>query len=263
VSRQELFIFFLLVLAPLAPIHSTSYAGTSQNYYSPEDHRVLSESRDELEIRERVIRLNRSRLEPLGYNKWAKRSLYGEIELEQDSSGYYIKDVYCGRVVRQSVGPNQIPNNREINTEHTWPQSLGSRQEPFRGDLHHLYPADAEANSMRGNSPFGEVSGRPIKANCQARRGHIKSPGSEATTNTYGFEPPNEHKGNVARAMFYASVVYRKRIDPLQEHYLRKWHAEDPPDFEEIQRNNDVEEAQGNRNPFIDYPEAVDQISDF
>lgn len=35
---------------------------------------------------------------------------------------------------------------------------------------------------------------------------------------------------------------------------LLKWNAEDPISVLEIQRNNEIEAAQGNRNPFIDNP---------
>ena len=41
---------------------------------------------------------------------------------------------------------------------------------------------------------------------------------------------------------------------------LLKWHREDPVSAWEIQRNNLVEDKQGNRNPFIDHPSYVDLI---
>jgi endonuclease I len=48
------------------------------------------------------------------------------------------------------------------------------------------------------------------------------------------------------------------------EAVLRKWHKSDPVDNLEITRNDVIyTEFQHNRNPFIDYPEWVDQINDF
>ena len=41
---------------------------------------------------------------------------------------------------------------------------------------------------------------------------------------------------------------------------LITWANEDQPDQFEIQRNNRIYEYQGNRNPFIDHPELVDQL---
>ena len=39
-----------------------------------------------------------------------------------------------------------------------------------------------------------------------------------------------------------------------------KWHNQDPVSEKEINRNNGIESIQGNRNPFVDYPEWVDKV---
>ena len=77
------------------------------------------------------------------------------------------------------------------------------------------------------------------------------------------FEPPAEHRGNVARAMFYFSAVYKKHIDPAQETVLKKWNLEDPPDAAELERNSAVERIQRNRNPFVDDFTLANDIRDF
>ena len=41
---------------------------------------------------------------------------------------------------------------------------------------------------------------------------------------------------------------------------LLEWNELDPVDALEIQRNRETEKIQGNRNPFIDYPELADSI---
>ena len=41
---------------------------------------------------------------------------------------------------------------------------------------------------------------------------------------------------------------------------LFDWHAQDPVDTFETNRNNSIYEYQGNRNPFIDHPEWVDSL---
>ena len=78
-----------------------------------------------------------------------------------------------------------------------------------------------------------------------------------------GFEPPDSHKGNVARAMFYFSMRYNMRIDPVQEKFLKKWNKLDPIDAAERLRNRRIKDIQGNSNPFIDDPFLADRISDF
>ena len=78
-----------------------------------------------------------------------------------------------------------------------------------------------------------------------------------------GFEPPANHKGNVARALFYFSLRYDLRIKPYEEMVLRQWNILDPVDSEEVRRNTLIEKIQGNRNPFVDDSELVNLISDF
>ncbi|RYZ68005.1 MAG: nuclease, partial [Proteobacteria bacterium] len=77
------------------------------------------------------------------------------------------------------------------------------------------------------------------------------------------FEPPDAHKGNVARALFYFSVRYNIKIDPIEENFLKAWNKADPVDQEESGRNEAIMKIQGNRNPFVDFPELADSIGDF
>lgn len=195
----------------------------------------------------------------LGY-KGARKVLFGTLHLQEDNSGYYIKDVYCNKKIRKGktrIGPGQIPNHNVMNCEHTWPQSKFSSRFPRglqKSDLHHLYPTDSNANSVRGNYNFDEVNGTYVSDDCTA-----------SLTEGHGgnFEPPHEHKGNVARALFYFSVRYQIPIHHAQEVLLRKWHDADPVDNDEIERNNMIYNVQKNRNPFVDMPHLADKVSNF
>ena len=212
-------------------------------------------------LKDTIKRAAKHNFHPLGYKKGAKRELFGDTDLQKDELGFYVKDVYCNKLVRNRVGPNKIPNNNVINVEHTWPQSKGSKREPARGDLHHLFPTNSRANSTRGNHPFGEVIGEDVAHDCvDSQKGKIISPTTGKSTGVHGYQPPVEHRGNVARAMFYVSAVYGYDIPSVEEYYLRKWHNEDPVDLDEMLRNDAIEAAQGNRNPFIDFPSIVNRI---
>jgi len=199
----------------------------------------------------------------------ARVHLFGSMHLEKDDSGYFIKDVYCNKRFTKSAGvaPGRIPNHQRINCEHTWPQSRFTTtfsREMQKSDLNHLFPTDTKANSMRGNHPFADVYGSSVGSGC-----NDSSIGSPAKAQRYSkrggtyFEPPQEHKGNVARALFYFSVRYKISISDTQERYLRSWHEEDPVDEAEVKRNDMVQDAQGNRNPFVDFPHLVEKVSDF
>lgn len=196
----------------------------------------------------------------LGYTL-ARTYLFGMLHIRQDNQGYYINDKYCHIAFDENVGvaPKTIPNHQKINCEHTWPQSKFNKGMPKsiqKSDLHHLFPTDSIANGTRGNFRFGEAPKSSPLRNCpESRIGRIKG-------KVY-FEPPKDHKGNVARALFYFAVRYNMPISDTEEAFLRKWHNEDPVDQEELQRNSMIHNVQGNRNPFVDYPTLVSQITNF
>jgi hypothetical protein len=41
---------------------------------------------------------------------------------------------------------------------------------------------------------------------------------------------------------------------------LLKWHREDPVSIKEVRRNEEVYKIQGNRNPYIDYPDLPEYV---
>lgn len=194
----------------------------------------------------------------LGY-RGARRVLFGEIHLQEDNNGYFIEDVYCQKIITKTdgVGPKKIPNHKILNCEHTWPQARFSNKfsaNQQKSDLHHLYPTDSQANNIRGHAEFANLNhGSPLQ-NCEASRTEGRSG---------RFEPPNNHKGNVARSIFYFSVRYQLKISSEEEETLRSWHLLDPVDVAEMRRNEIIYRAQHNRNPFIDWPELVNYINNF
>ncbi len=204
---------------------------------------------------------------PIGY-KGARFFLLSDFYLIKMPNGYGVHDVYCDRDVRpedfkgrHGAGPNQLPDDTVVNVEHTWPQSKFTGRysaEMQKSDLHHLFPTNSKTNSIRGNNPFGEVERDLQELDCRNVRTGIAAGGHEEI-----FEPPQEHKGNVARALFYFATRYDMQISSQEEMFLRKWHKEDPVDETEQIRNQRIFEAQNDRNPFIDYPELVDKVDNF
>lgn len=199
----------------------------------------------------------------------ARKFLFTVIHLEQDKDGYFVYDVYCGKKFRNNVGPRSMPSSTIVNTEHTWPRSKmhsrGSHQFKIEeADLHHLYPTDSKANSVRGNNRFSEFDGtgvgsrKPAHGNCNLSHSGKKRNGSKTV-----FEPPHFQKGNVARALFYFSVRYNMPISDEEEFFLRIWNKLDPVDDMERRRNDYIEQYQGNRNPFIDDSDYADLIENF
>ncbi len=155
-----------------------------------------------------------------------------------------------------SCSPGNTPNWNVINTEHTWPQSMGA-EGTAKSDLHHLFPTNSQANSIRGNYPFGIVE------NTSWQQGGSKK-GSDLGGNTV-FEPRDDHKGDTARAMFYFALRYNNPNNFLnnanQQMVLRDWYYEDPVSAYEINRNEEIKDIQNKPNPFIEFPMLLDRIA--
>ena len=143
------------------------------------------------------------------------------------------------------------------NREHVWPKSLGGNNTTGGGaDLHHIRPSDAVVNSTRGNKKYGNADGGKAVYGSNPASGCLGGYSS-----TY-FEPLDNVKGDVARICLYVYVRWGSSwgAESITEVFqsvdvLLEWMLIDPVDTWELGRNEVVEDIQGNRNVFIDYPE--------
>ena len=156
--------------------------------------------------------------------------------------------------------------------EHLWPQSKGAYA--FVSDVHAMRPTSQSDNSARGNRDFLDCDN--LDDDCTDAGG--------GTVGTYGFQPPVEVRGDVARSMLYAAVAYGIDLVDLDGSEtpvcltsvtsnqdaadaadctagdlstILAWHAADPVDAAERSRNDAVQTFQNNRNPFIDREDWV------
>lgn len=159
------------------------------------------------------------------------------------------------------------------NREHSWPKSWFDDESPMYTDLFHVVPADSYVNTRRSNYPYGEVASASWQSENGAKLGSSATAGYSGTV----FEPIDEYKGDFARIYFYMATCYYGEMpaghgsgmtngsDILAwaETMLRRWHQNDPVSDKELKRNDAVFSIQNNRNPFVDYPQWVQKISDF
>ncbi|MBM7552106.1 endonuclease I family protein [Thalassobacillus pellis] len=149
-----------------------------------------------------------------------------------------------------------IKEMMKYNCEHAVPQSWFNEQEPMRGDIHHLFTCEPVCNSIRSNYPYHDFHGYQGK---EVNMQRIEKQCGKAENN---FFEPEYAKGTVARAMLYfllrypgeMEARYRQKIDVG---LLFKWHEAYPPDIYEFHRNRAIQEIQGNRNPYIDFPKKM------
>lgn len=164
-----------------------------------------------------------------------------------------------------------------MNIEHAFANSWwGKIENQAFKDLHHLYPSDGSANIKKSNHPIGVVDGEGAYDNGMIRVGQSSSRGEIMTA----WEPADRYKGDFARTYLYMATCYEDFAELWQGDGLKyllenntypvfqewayklllKWCKEDPVDELERTRNEAVYEIQGNRNPFIDYPELAEYI---
>lgn len=188
----------------------------------------------------------------------------------------YSNEVYLIESVqtaRQSFSANKM--QREHAVPKSWWKSGGSVEyTPAYSDMWNLFPSDGPANQAKLNYPLGPTTGNPSFNNGVTKVGSV--------VDGYGggsgkvFEPADEYKGDFARAYFYMAVVYDDlpwcvnymyqadsqwpTLKPWAYEMLLQWSRLDPVSQKEIDRNDAVEECQGNRNPFVDFPELAEYI---
>ena len=166
----------------------------------------------------------------------------------------------------------------------------------FKGratDFHNLFAASANGNMSRQNSNYGyPKADEPHYKDCATNNGQD---GYRSSDNA--FEPGNIDKGRLARAIFYMATMYKdpeqdtvnninmKGLSIVEEPVsyvagnnckfqigglstLLDWNNTYAVDYLEMQHNvavysstdNPDKIAQGNRNPYVDYPELVDYV---
>ncbi|HEY5593493.1 MAG TPA: endonuclease [Paludibacter sp.] len=193
----------------------------------------------------------------------------GFFYTDQKADGSVI-DMYSN-TVRKFNGFNAVSG---MHIEHSFPKSWwGAYPNNAYKDLFHLYPADAVTNITKSNLPLGEVIGTPTLDNGVTK---IGANGFETAYTDNCFEPSDEFKGDFARSYFYISTIYEDYAPlwaspmlnnntypvwkPWALDLLLKWHRQDPVSPKELARIEAIYNIQGNRNPFIDYPDLVEYI---
>ena len=182
------------------------------------------------------------------------------------------------------------------NREHSIPKSWFGGSESGPGcDIFQVVPTDGYVNNKRSNYAFGEVSSASYTydgaklgsaKNITITGGNTIAGNTGASVSCSGtvFEPRDEYKGDFARGYFgtmikwangdYSAFTTGDGSKIFSSNYstgafgltkygvalLMKWHRQDPVSQKEIDRNNGIQQTQGNRNPFIDYPYLAEYI---
>ncbi len=116
----------------------------------------------------------------------------------------------------------------------------------IEADLHNLVPSVGELNGDRLNHPYGIVSGEPRKYGQCDFEVNLGDPVAERVA-----EPVVVVRGDVARIWLYMSETYGIPVSVEDRLMFTGWALVDPVDRWEILRDERIEAAQGNRNPYV------------
>ena len=187
-----------------------------------------------------------------------------------------VRDRYSNVVRYLNPDMSAVSN---MNIEHIWANSWwGHLKNNAYCDLFNLYPADATANGRKSNNPIGVVDGNVAYTNGVTKVG--KSTSYRADSLITVWEPADQWKGDFARTYFYMATCYSHMtslwttseglltVDPNSPLLMRpwvynlmlEWAEADPLDEIEQQRCEAIFSIQGNRNPFVDYPDLCQYI---
>lgn len=173
------------------------------------------------------------------------------------SSRKYLSYKQAKRVIKERLSEEfiyKVPSSVDkFSTEHIFPQSYFKNHDDrlkMKSDLHHLYPCIMSINSTRNNYKFDNIDSSDDEVEYTVDHKNRT------------FEPDRISKGNTARACAYIYCAYSdsRILEIIDVETIIQWNRMDPVSNIEIMRNNIIMEIQGNRNPFIDYPELIDEL---
>ena len=164
-----------------------------------------------------------------------------------------------------------------MNIEHSFAKSWwgGSETQAYK-DLHHLNPSDAIANQRKSSYMMAVVDSTITYNNEVIKVGKTTMKSGMLLP---AWEHADEYKGDFARIYMYMVTAYEDYaplwtndsehqldnntypvFEPWASNLLLQWAKQDPVSEKEINRNNEVYKIQGNRNPFIDFPNMAEYV---
>lgn len=178
-----------------------------------------------------------------------------------------------------------------------WPHGTVDASDYIGGgsDLYHVRPCNSIVNTARGDAPFVDFDHSDFSSYKSSvvevgDSGPYKLKIYGARKNESGnyeyahyVEPADEFKGDIARIVAYIYMHYNTNdLTPSERKsmtggltltkvigfstvakakaILKEWNELDPPSEVEKRRNHTVQQIQGNRNPFVDYPDLINKV---
>lgn len=205
----------------------------------------------------------------LSYGSGKGHTWWGFWSTDRDERGFFIDRYSSESEWVKSTSQGAV--GAGMNIEHSFPKSWwgGAKNQAYE-DLYNLMPCESRINSTKSNYPMGKVVSGDI--------GNGWTKVGKGTDGKWYWEPADPWKGDFARGYMYMATAYQnynwngeRALQILQQGayptlkewaytlYIQ-WAKADKPDALEIKRNNDVAKIQGNRNPYVDFPNLMEYV---
>lgn len=205
----------------------------------------------------------------LSYGSGYGNTWWGFWSTDRDERGYFIDRYSSESEWVKSTSQGAV--GAGMNIEHSFPKSWwgGAKNQAYK-DLYNLMPCESRINSTKSNYPMGKV--------VSGDKGNGWTKVGKGTDGNWYWEPADPWKGDFARGYMYMATAYQdynwegeQALQILQQGayptlkewaytlYIQ-WAKADKPDALEIKRNNDVAKIQGNRNPYVDFPNLMEYV---
>lgn len=205
----------------------------------------------------------------LEYGSGNRNTWWGFWSTDRNENGYFIDRYSSEKEWVKST--SQGAAGAGMNIEHSFPKSWwgGAKNQAYK-DLYNLMPCKKEINTTKNNFPMGKV--------VSGDKGNGWTKVGEGTDGKKYWEPAAPWKGDFARGYMYMATAYQDyNWKGDQAHQILQqgayptlqkwaytlyiqWAKADKPDALEIKRNNDVAKIQGNRNPYVDFPNLMEYV---
>ncbi len=258
-KRKLLYLALAMVTASIYPLSAS--AQIPDGYYSS------LKGKKGAELKNAIYNIVK-KANVLEYGSGSGKTWSGFWVTDRNSAGYYIDRYSAESAWVKST--SQGATGSGMNIEHSFPKSWwGKTKNQAYKDLYNLMPCESGINSKKSNYPMGAVTGS------DNGNGWTKV-GTGADGQKY-WEPADSWKGDFARGYMYMATTYQtftwtgEGLQILEQGtyptlqkwaytLFIKWARTDKPDALEIKRNNDVYGIQGNRNPYVDFPNLMEYV---
>ena len=276
---------------------STSYSIIDNTQYYNGYYDTLVSWTNGEDLKNQLHTIIRKGYQPLSYTKSSKQNYDTNIDADHSKYDFEYLDVIYSKNHTFKTDTNKGWQREHAWCASLMCGSTTSNAVAFKGratDFHNLFAANASGNQSRGNKNYGYANAISESYTTQYSSDNGKD---GYTYDETIFEPGDIDKGRLARAIFYMATMYKDAeqdtsnninmkgltivedpvtyvagndckfaIGNLSE--LLEWNKNVQVDYLEMQHNISVYTntnnpdgvAQGNRNPYVDYPGLVDYV---